>query len=456
MTDAKAEAYPRKRFFLEMFTRDITLIDSILDLADNSIDALVRREEIDVSESLLYVEKNGNQNSKNPESNNSFIGQVKIQLSSESFVIADNSGGITRQEAEKEIFRFGAPESPRGKLGVYGVGLKRAIFKIGRQIRIVSRTENEGFSIDIDLDAWEQEEEDWTFPLTYISGAGSRRAAGTRIEITRLRPEILLRIESGSLEKRLVDRIQTTYGLFLGKHVEISVNSRKLKPHPIPFGESEEIVPAIDRVEREVDGGLVKVTLVAGLAMRTWKADVAGWYALCHGRIVVAANKHALTGWGDGMSSFQPKYRGFVGAAFYFSDNPYTLPWTTTKHGLNQEASVYQETKKRMEAVSGPVLRFLDRYYPSSSGDQGRPEIRSVSDGIKAVDIRKVAATGNQSQFIATPARKLKTTVRIQYDAEETDIEMIRRNLGKRNLSAARVGEHTFKYYLEMECGKAK
>ena len=456
MTNAKADASPRKRFFLEMFTRDIPLIDCLLDLADNSIDALVRREEIDVSESLLTVENNGSLKTNATASKNHHMGKVKIQLSSKSFVIEDNSGGITRKEAEEEIFRFGAPETPRGQLGVYGVGLKRAIFKIGRQIRIVSRTETEGFSLDIDVDAWAQDEMDWTFPITYISGAGSRQKAGTRIEITQLRPEILLRVESGSLEKRLIDRIQTTYGLFLGRYVEISVNSQELQPRPIPFGESDEIVPAIDRFEREVDGDLVKVTLVAGLAVRIWKAEVAGWYALCNGRIVLAANKDALTGWGDGMSSFQPKYRGFVGAAFYFSRNPYALPWTTTKHGLNQEASIYQETRKRIETVSRPVLRFLDQYYPSTSGDQGRPEMRSISDGIKAADIRKVAATGSQSQFVANPVTKPKTTVRIQYDAEERDIDLIRRTLGKRSWSARRVGEHTFKYFLEMECGKGE
>ena len=450
MTSPRADASPRKRFFLEMFTRDIPLIDCILDLVDNSIDALVRKEEIDVSESLLSVENKEDQNT------NRQMGEVNIQLFPDSFVIEDNSGGITHQEAEEEIFRFGAPEKPRGQLGVYGVGLKRAIFKIGKQIRIESRTENEGFSIAIDVDEWAQDEMDWTFPITYMSGAGSRQAAGTRIEITQLRPEIVLRIESGSLENRLIDRIQTTYGLFLGRYVEISVNSQKLQPRPIPFGESDEIVPAVDRFEREVEGAVVKVTLVAGLAVRTWKADVAGWYALCNGRIVLAANKDALTGWGDGIGSFQPKYRGFVGVAFYFSPNPYALPWTTTKHGLNQEASIYQETKKRMETVTRPVLRFLDKYYPSTGGDQERPEIRSVSEGIKAVDIRKVVATKVPSQFVARPKTKTKTTVRVQYDAELRDIDLIKQTMGKRSWPASRVGEHTFKYFLEMECGKGE
>ncbi len=452
MTIPRADASPRKRFFLEMFTRDIPLIDCILDLVDNSIDALVRKEEIDVSESLLSVENKRDQETEEDRQ----MGEVNIHISEDSFVIEDNSGGITREEAEKEVFRFGAPETPRGQLGVYGIGLKRAIFKIGRKIRLESRTEDEGFSVNIDVDEWSQDEEDWSFPISYISGTQSRREAGTRIEITQLRPEILLRIRSGSLEKRLVDRIQTTYGLFLGRYVEISVNSQSLRSRPIPFGESDEVDPAVERFEREVEGSLVKVTLVAGLAVRTWRAEVAGWYALCNGRIVLAANKDALTGWGDGMTSFQPKYRGFVGAAFYFSSNPYALPWTTTKHGLNQDASIYQESRKRIETVSRPVLRFLDQYYPSSDGDNERPEMRSVSEGIRAGDIHKVAATGHQATFVAKPKTKPKTTVRVQYDAELRDIDLIKQTVGKRNWSASRVGIHTFKYFLEMECGKGE
>ncbi len=34
-----AKAYPRKHFFFEMFTRDLSLEDCVLDLIDNSIDA---------------------------------------------------------------------------------------------------------------------------------------------------------------------------------------------------------------------------------------------------------------------------------------------------------------------------------------------------------------------------------------------------------------------------------
>jgi len=53
MPTHKANAYPRKHFFFEMFTRDISLEDCILDLIDNSIDGLIRTRSIEIGNSLL-------------------------------------------------------------------------------------------------------------------------------------------------------------------------------------------------------------------------------------------------------------------------------------------------------------------------------------------------------------------------------------------------------------------
>jgi len=52
-----ANAFPRKRFFLEMFTRDISLEDCILDLIDNSIDSLVRTKDLDPARDLFKKTK---------------------------------------------------------------------------------------------------------------------------------------------------------------------------------------------------------------------------------------------------------------------------------------------------------------------------------------------------------------------------------------------------------------
>jgi len=59
MSSLQANASPEKHLFLEMFIRDLSLEDSILDLIDNSIDSLIKQRNINVSEALVPIENNG-------------------------------------------------------------------------------------------------------------------------------------------------------------------------------------------------------------------------------------------------------------------------------------------------------------------------------------------------------------------------------------------------------------
>lgn len=147
-TDAKA--YPRKHFFVEMFTRDISLIDCILDLVDNSVDGLMRSRDVDLGAALL---------SPNDVAGQALAGLpvISITYSEREFTIQDNCGGISVDDAENEVFNFGHSakyheDIEHHQLGVYGVGLKRAIFKIGRHFQMRSRTKDEGFETAVDLE----------------------------------------------------------------------------------------------------------------------------------------------------------------------------------------------------------------------------------------------------------------------------------------------------------------
>ncbi len=78
-------------FFLEMFTRDISLEDCILDLIDNSIDALVKARQVDISSAVF--QKNGSK----PDA--SSLPSVHVNFSPTEVRVADNCGGITFEEA---------------------------------------------------------------------------------------------------------------------------------------------------------------------------------------------------------------------------------------------------------------------------------------------------------------------------------------------------------------------
>ncbi|MEO1173140.1 MAG: ATP-binding protein, partial [Myxococcota bacterium] len=128
MTEKReAETRPSKSFFVTMLTRDIDLRDAILDLLDNCIDGAVRSGVATGDEHRPYAGY-----------------WARLSLSGEQFLLEDNCGGIPIGAARNRAFRLGrppeaAPAGGDGKtVGVYGIGMKRAIFKLGRNARIAS------------------------------------------------------------------------------------------------------------------------------------------------------------------------------------------------------------------------------------------------------------------------------------------------------------------------------
>src|SRR4051812_6075156 len=133
-----ADAHPSKAFFVEMLTRDIDLQDAILDLIDNCIDGIQRQL-----------------TSAKPRNLDKPYGGFAAQLtiSSKRFAIEDNCGGIPRSKAETEAFRLGRPANHKREnlptVGVYGIGMKRAIFKMGRKAEVTTVSDGKAFKVSI-------------------------------------------------------------------------------------------------------------------------------------------------------------------------------------------------------------------------------------------------------------------------------------------------------------------
>jgi hypothetical protein len=431
-----------------MFTRDIALEDCLLDLIDNSIDALVRSHNLDLSR----IPFTDDAHARAP------LPQVSLTISSRGITVEDNCGGITRAAAEEEVFNFGRSPSRarprRPRLGAYGIGLKRAIFKIGSKLSMRSQTPSEGFSINVDLAKWATKDDsldDWRFPMTFIPAARSLAVAGTKIRVTDLHEEVKMRLEDSTFFPLLRGQVARTYAWFLNRYVRVLINHETVEPFAIPLAESSEVKAGTDRYQ----DASVSVFLFAGLAERgprgEWRSEAAGWYVTCNGRVVLIANKDDLTGWGGGaLPTFQPKYRGFLGLAFFQSSDPLLLPWTTTKRGLNRESMVFQRARNKMRGLARPVLTFLDHMYPSETPEA--PDERELARTVKTANLIELAARGRSTFTLhRRPEKPVKTTVRVQYDAEREELEQVRKHLKQPDMPANQIGRHTFDYFLTVE-----
>jgi len=446
-----ANAYPKKSFFIQMFTKDVSLEDCVLDLLDNSVDGLIRTQKIKLSAiSQSIFRRNGS-----AQTQKAGVPVVRIDYSQRELTVHDTCGGIDWEYALTEAFNFGHSRQHRlGYLGVYGVGLKRALFKIGRKFRIMSRTLDSGFTCDLDVDQWLSKDdrlEDWKIPLESAPKAESARSAGTVIRITRLHEEVKMRFRDPGFEKQLVGAIERTYAFFLKEYLRIKINGREIKRFVIPVGQ-----PKGGRASyEELKEGGVRVRILATLASKGeaggLSAESAGWYIICNGRVVLAADKSEKSGWNTpALPQFHSKYTAFIGLVFFESENPLLLPWTTTKRDLNQESAVYLHVKDRMGIAARPIISFCNKKYPADRDEE--PIEREISREVVGVSLGQLkSARPSLFEAMAPGKIKRKTTTRVQYDAENADLDRIKKHLRKAQMSANKIGRHTFDYFLKQE-----
>ena len=391
-------------------------------------------------------------------SNPNAVAEIEINYSTKGFSISDNCGGIDYQMAKSEIFNFGHDadyhENSKYQLGVYGIGMKRAIFKIGDYFKVESQSKVDGFCTEVDsLKDWVEHDssiDDWTFPIKKLDKAKSKSAAGTKVTIKKLRKEVQSIFEDDTFHKRIISDIAKTYALFLNRYVNVTVNNEMVHPISIPFGGSDELKPAYKK--NSYNG--VEVHLMASIAKKgekgDWKAESAGWYVACNGRLVLTANKDELTGWGGGtLPSFVSKFRPFVGLALFQSENPYSLPWTTTKRGLNRESHIYQKVRNEMQLISRPVISFLNKMYP----DEPKEAVahREAAEKIQEISIQKLSNTERIFEVNPEVLKRVKDTVRVQYSAKLSEIEKIRKHLNNPKITYSKIGLLTFHEYLIRE-----
>ena len=354
----RIEAKPAKRFFVEMLTRDIDLDDAILDLIDNSLDGLLRVTKANIEEYKNHT--------------------IEININKDKFEIKDNCGGIPTKVAQEYAFRMGRPvgeiDNDVPTIGMYGIGMKRAVFKMGTAIKIVSQNDERCFSVDIpntwlqDDDAWELEMNDCTKGLDQ---------QGTIISVESLYPGIsTLYSDTSDFIGRLMEKISIHYAFVLKHGFNILINEKPIvgKEISLLIDNAEETITnkkgILPFVYKENDNGL-EITIICGLAdappsleedmedAETAKVNRmdAGWTIICNDRVVLYADRTRLTGWGDGLPQFHYQFNTLIGIVSFKSNIASKLPVTTTKRGVDASSDVYLRIRRRM--IEGMRL-FVD------------------------------------------------------------------------------------------------
>lgn len=453
------EASPTKDFFVSMLTRDIDLDDAILDLLDNSLDGLLRQSPKQ-DQPLPYSTYN-----------------IKITISDSEFIIEDNCGGIPTNIAEKYAFRMGKPPSREDDkiptVGMFGIGMKRAIFKMGKDITVLTKNANKCFYVNINSN-W-LSNESWDLEMQEEDNEHSLTQLGTKITVKDLYAGIQEKYSPTSdFISTLIGKIQTHYAYIIKKGLNISVNYHKIEGNAIELLVTENPqnnMPFIKPFVYEEENNGVKVKIIVGLTgqapsseeidsapeKNTPKESHAGWTVICNERVILYADKSRLTGWGDGLPKFHYQFNTIVGIVEFYSNDASKLPITTTKRGMDASSDLYLRIRRRM--IEGMRL-FVDytnqwknlrvKEKDTIISKTTTSSLESISVGNTAISVRDGSNGRISKPTLPRPPSSIPTSRFIRYSKLITEIETVSEFLlDDPNQSPSDVGEACFDKVLQ-------
>lgn len=452
MTDQPtADASATRAFFVDMIVRDIDVSGAMLDLIDNAVDAA--------------------QSQQADESLNGF--HVEINFDEDHFLIEDNCGGIDLDTARHYAFRFGRASdyNPPSRIGQFGIGMKRAVFRLGNFFRVESATQEHRFEIEVDARAWREGSGAWEFPMAIQNNTGG--TTGTRVEVRELHENVKVLLAQNQFQNSLLGEIADRYRDVVRNGFAISVNHKPAEMRILELLHGSGIAPEHKNYELESNGHSVRMRIIAGIGPRRQPATDSGWYIYCNGRLVIRADRTLLTGWGTaepggrGIPAWHDQYRRFRGYIFFESDHVSALPWTTTKTEIDKSSDVYIHALVHM--------RSLIRRYATFTNELGRERSQvedlsgsdlvlpaQISDALaraaltKLDQIPRIVPAGSFTvpervthPRPTTPPRP--NTTSIQFSVLSSEVNELKKALGLR--SNREVGEAAFERLYEEEIG---
>ena len=428
---------PSKRFFVEMLTRDISLEDAILDMLDNSVDGILR-----------VIEQQGFDSEDN--SKPYFGYYAHINFNKDSFEVKDNCGGIPENLIERAL-KLGRPYAqatdqtdPKNSVGVYGIGMKRALFKIGEESLILTQNQHTRYQVLISAD-W-LKSNDWNLALDQAPNPFP--FDGTEISIGMLHSDISDILSAEYFQDKLLEMISSHYAIIISKGFEVRVNGISAEPRPVLFKFDEKadgaIRPYIFRAQVED----VAVYLAVGLRLAIPTQDEldeeqeavhmsskdAGWTVICNDRVVVSNNKDELTGWGTAnIPNYHNQFRSIIGVV-EFTGNPAKLPTTTTKRGLDLQSALYQQVLNRMREGLRLFIDYTNRWKTRESEAKaqvsfvpnvGFPVLKAESQNITFKVVEKTGLKGERYKPELPVPPSSNSLVRITYSKDRDDVKEV-------------------------------
>lgn len=375
-------------FISGVLTSDITTLASIFDLVDNSIDAARNH----MAKSLEKIEID---NYGMPISYDGY--EISLDVKEGSFSIEDNCLGISERELSNDTLLIGKQSSHQFGLGKFGVGLKRALLKLGNSYRITSDDETSNIELNFSKDELKNLAE-----LEADLGA-SEGARFVKIEISDLEQVVKREFSYSRWIDKLTNELSVRYGIFVAKGLSVKLRL----PGQTRFKSVQAICPQIDfnneylkpKIESLPDSG-VDIYLETGLhtdfklnakyGVNNNLSDEFGWTVICNDRVIEFARREGSEfGW---KRNWHSEYNGFVGYIRFYCEDVEKLPWDSTKTKIQSDSMVFLNIVDKIEELTlayRSEIKVAKKEAPAPSSPTTR--------GKKKKKVKKRKKTGSNS-----------------------------------------------------------
>ncbi len=359
--DLKLKAGLTPEYARSSLVRDIDCKDSILDLIDNSIDSIrtsVLSDDGDVDDNGMVVDFSGY--------------EINIGFDKKSFYIEDNGAGIDPIAMQERLLVIGEMSNKDYGIGRFGVGLKRALLKIGNKYRIETSWSGEIYLIE--FTANELTDANKNIIAKYIKIDES--PSYTQIRIFDMSEDAIREIfQTEEWRNYLSREIGIRYSIFIKKGLVIKYRNVPIEAY-CPGLRQYKSITVQDATLEGVPHG-IKVKICAGLHEKyIFEEEVShnvanankeltgeyGWYYVCNDRVIKIACIEEKYGW---SKRWHPEYYGFVGW-IYFSGNAKDLPWNTKKTDIDPSSEVFVSVKDDLKNYAS-TYRSQNRFIRKKS-----------------------------------------------------------------------------------------
>lgn len=306
---------PEKDLIVNALIKDATLETAIFEFIDNSIKAAKK------------ISKNGRIDS--------FF--IKINMGkNEEIEIIDNCGGMDKESFINKVFRFGNSYDTKDE--GYGIGMKRALFKLAEKFEVISYGDNGNFKVCLDVKEW-LKNDNWNASMEEIKVSETNIKKGVQIRIDKINVNIKQILRDEVVIVDLTKKVKEKYFFALKENFKIEINNNIVK---IPIKDARRKI--YESPTNVIGGNEFKIVIEkSNVAIKEW-----GWNFIVGGRIVSKDYTYIEKNLKEDTNEYEFKNR-FIGNIFIEAVDVSKIPIKTTKDALDKDSRDYKKYLSYME-----------------------------------------------------------------------------------------------------------